>query len=492
MPQLLSLTRAARLAGLSRGELQDQIRKHRIETFEGKIAVDELVQAYPKINLERDPVLERVSLIKREARPKSHYTDHGLPEPEVMMARLHDFQSLLARTKATLNSTEQLLDEVTQRLEHASRFDDDATLRTEVTALGQRLREALDKAQSQPDRKAELFAKDAILRLVSAGVRVLPSGHEFFVEGKDSLLDAALRAGLHIDYGCSSGNCGTCKIRVTRGKVMKVRDHDFVLSAREQEQGYCLACSNTAVTDLVVEASEALSAADLPRQQIRCVVHRMETVSDDLSLVQVKTPRTQTLRFMAGQRVNVTLEDGHTREMAVASCPCDARNLQFLLRRRSADGFAEALLSGPKEQTVLVEGPQGDFLLEEEAMEPAVFVAVDDGFGPIKSLIEHAIAIDNAARMYLYRIDEIPHGSPLGNLCRSWDDALDNFSYRRLQPGTHPDEALQVIDSLCPSLEKCRLYVAGPSGWVREFTEAALACGAHADFIRADNMDAAI
>ncbi len=40
MPELLDIPRAARLAGISRGELQRHIRIGELETFEGKIAIN--------------------------------------------------------------------------------------------------------------------------------------------------------------------------------------------------------------------------------------------------------------------------------------------------------------------------------------------------------------------------------------------------------------------------------------------------------------------
>ncbi|MGB5494080.1 MAG: 2Fe-2S iron-sulfur cluster-binding protein [Sedimenticolaceae bacterium] len=487
MSQLLSLSRAARLAGVSRGELQATIRERNIQTFEGEIAVEDLLKAYPAIDMEHDPVLERIASIKAAAKPKSRYSDHWLPEPEVLMARLEEFQHVLMRTKATLNNMEQLLAEVTESLE-AVVGSDDQRVRETVVQLSGRLRQALQKAQTQTDRRAGIFARDAMLRFIAVSARILPSGHEFFVEGKDSLLDAALRAGLHLDYGCASGNCGACKVRVLKGKVRKIRAHDFVLSAREQEQGYCLACSNTAVSDVVIEASEALSAIDLPHQEIRCVLRKAEALSAGLNLVHVQTPRTHTLRFMAGQRVVMTLEDGKRRELAVASCPCDGRNLQFLLRRGVGDGFAETLLTGGHGQTLLIEGPQGDFLLEEEATEPAVFVAVGDGFAPIKSLVEHAIAIDNAASLHLFRVDDSPPGGQLDNLCRSWNDALDNFSYRRLAPDVGPAEAAQVIAEAFTDLARYRLYVAGPADFADDLVERLNALGVRAENTHADRI----
>ena len=483
MPQSLTLSRAARLAGVSRGQLQKRIRELGIEAFEGKIAEDDLIHAYPDLDLEYDPVLERVERIKASTRPKSRYTDDWMPEPEVLMARLQDFKQVLTRTKATLNGMEELLAEVAEQLGSMAESNGEE-LRESVERLAERLQQSLHKARTRSDRTAELFAKDAMLRFFAVSARLVPSGHEFFVEGRDSMLDAALRAGLHLDYGCSSGNCGSCKVRVLQGRVSKIRDHDFVLSAQEQEQGYCLACSNTAVSDVLLEANEALTVADLPHQRIRCPLRKIEPVSDDLYLLYVPTPRTKTLRFMAGQGVSVTLEDGQRRELDVASCPCDGRNLQFLVRRRSGDHFVDSLLAGGKGQTLLVEGPHGDFQLEEEAPEPAVFIAVGDGFAAIKSLIEQAIAIDNAIAMHLFRIDSVPPGSLLGNLCRSWDDALDNFVYQRMEPGASPELAMHAVTSSCGVLAKYRFYLAAPAEWADAFTKQIYEQGALENYIR--------
>ena len=52
------------------------------------------------------------------------------------------------------------------------------------------------------------------------------------------------------------------------GEVWRTRDHDYVLSGRETQMGYILTCSNTAVTDVVLEAAEAASVDDLPEQEI--------------------------------------------------------------------------------------------------------------------------------------------------------------------------------------------------------------------------------
>ena len=58
---------------------------------------------------------------------------------------------------------------------------------------------------------------------MSAVVRILPSGHEFVVEADESLLAAALRSGLALEFGCSNGSCGECKGLVTQGEGRPIR-----------------------------------------------------------------------------------------------------------------------------------------------------------------------------------------------------------------------------------------------------------------------------
>jgi CDP-4-dehydro-6-deoxyglucose reductase len=80
-----------------------------------------------------------------------------------------------------------------------------------------------------------------------------------------------------------------------------------------------------------------------------------------------------------------------------------------------------------------IKGPRGDFTLNEESPRSLVFVAGNAGFGPVKSLIEHAMALDVAEHIYLYWITTPGNSHYLENLCRSWDDALDNFHYSSLE-----------------------------------------------------------
>jgi len=456
MSRLLTLSRAARLVGVRRGELQSRIRNGELAAFEGMVSADELLRAYPHARLEGNAGLERFDAIKDTAFTR-HMRERLLPSTEVLVARLAEQGRERARVQAQLEHYRGIVEQLQARLRENP---DPAGLQA---WLRQRLEPAAPAGQAQP-----LLAQESFLRIMTAHVQVRPSGHEFFVDGNDSLLEAALRAGLSFDYGCSIGNCGKCKAKVASGQVHRTRHSDYVLTAAEKNAGVVLMCCHTALTDLVIEAREAHGAADMPLQTLDARIRSVSPLGEDVRLLHLQTPRSTRLRFLAGQSVSLALPDGTGCSFPVASCPCDERNLHFHVRRRRGEAFAERVFAGLQGvDAVRVEGPRGGFVLNEGSHRPLVFIADETGFAPVKSLIEHAMALDAAESLHLYWVASSPAGHYLDNLCRSWADALDNFRY---VPVTAPADAavtgvLQEVMRDHPRLGDCDVYIAAPSSW---------------------------
>ena len=457
MPRLLTLSRAARLVGVRRGALQSKIRSGELAAFEGMVSAEDLLRAYPQARLEDNSGLERFEAIKDAAFAR-RMRERLLPSSEVLVARLAELSRERAQVQAQLERYRAIVDGLQAKLREPG---DPAEL---LAWLKQRLEPA---AQGEPPQS--LLIRESILRIVTAHVQVKPSGREFLVDGNDSLLEAALRSGLSLDYGCSIGSCGKCKARIVSGQVHRTRHSDYALTAAEKNAGVMLMCCNSALTDLVIEAREAHGAADMPLQIIDARVKSVSPLGDDVRLLHLQTPRSNRLRFLAGQSASLSLADGVSASFPVASCPCDDRNLHFHIRRRAGDAFAERVfgrLEGV--DTVRVEGPRGEFVLNEDSHRPLVFIAGESGFGPIKSLIEHAMALDAAETLHLYWIACGAGGHYLDNLCRSWSDALDNFRYTPLTAkGALSDEAvlqglLQQLLQEHPRLADCDVYLAGP------------------------------
>lgn len=266
-------------------------------------------------------------------------------------------------------------------------------------------------------------------------IKIIPSNHLFEADENESLLEAALRAGLNINYSCATGGCGECKARVLAGSCHIKQASDYKLTEAQKHQNIVLMCSVNATSDLLIEAQEARTPADIPRQCIEARIAKLEKIGTEQVVLHVRTPRSKTLRFLAGQYITMSLagmpvEKVPPRDLAIASCPCNGMILQFHVQRDDSDPFSHYLfhnsISGG---SVQIEGPFGEFTLDEESKRPVVMVAQDTGFAPIKSLIEHAIALDLQQSMMLFWVAGSDKTHYLSNYCRSWEDALDRFVY---------------------------------------------------------------
>ncbi|MHB8667661.1 MAG: 2Fe-2S iron-sulfur cluster-binding protein [Burkholderiales bacterium] len=471
MQRRLSLSRAARLVGVARGALQQRIQRGELVSHDGTVSADDLLRLYPAAVLDSDAGFERVTKIKEEAFGR-RVRERMLPSQEILSQRLFAQSRELTDLRVHLQRYHAMVVRLRERLREAELRGTDAA-RASAARLGDFLDRELEAVLGGTEAPNALTVMDDMLRVMSAHVVIRPSRHEFFVDGADTILEAALRSGLALNYGCSNGNCGLCKARVVSGQVQKVRHQDYVLSEAEKQQGYTLLCSHTAVGDLVIEALESAEAGDIPPQQIVAQVKAIQTLDERLMLLHLQTPRSNRLRFLAGQ--NLTLTVGETSaQLPIASCPCDDRNLHFHIERNAEDGLARAVFSTLKVgDAVSLFGPWGDFVLRADSPRSILFLACDTGFAPIKSLLEHAMALEVSERLYLYWLATRPAGHYLANLCRSWADALDNFSYTPVVADAADAQALlRRVDAEHGELNAFDIYIAGSGAFVESAASA--------------------
>ena len=477
MTQLLTLSRAAQLIGVSRGSLQEKIRNGELAAYDGLVASEELLRVFPDMQLEVSGAFERVTQIKEQAFGK-RVRQRMLPSQEVLAQRLfaqgQELDSLrrhLARYHALVDSLRGRLDALGESGGELARMLDDGV----AAVLG----------NQEPEDTVAVM--DEMLRVMTAQVTVRPSGHEFFVEGSETILEAALHAGLAPSYGCGNGNCGLCKARVVAGETRQIRNTDYPLSEVERAQNYKLLCSHTAVTDLVIEIVEAQSAADIPEQQIVARVKSVSPLDAHTFLLHMQTPRTNRLRFMAGQSVTLGYAGGSADfrgDYPIASCPCDDRNLLFHVTRDdvdAGDGFAARLFAGALHagDAVDVWGPYGDFVLKADSGRALAFLCCDAGFAPVKSLVEHALAIDVFPAIAVCWVATRPSGQYLANQCRAWADALDGFEYLPVEAGDAAAAGLAAVGQLggLSGLAERDIYIAGSEAFVEAAVVALTSAG---------------
>jgi CDP-4-dehydro-6-deoxyglucose reductase len=466
MPRLLTVSRAARLVGVSRGTLQQQIQDGELPSFEGMVDIDDLTRAYPQVELEDNAMMEKIediidNALKRARGEKLRKLIS--PDLSTLAARVASLSKELARIKKQNEFLSQVLTDTQHSLLELERSSNPGAALSE-------LRTRIETTLAQPVEHIEdqLLIRDIVLRVMAAQVHLMPSGHEFFVEGNNSILEAGLSAGLALNYGCSNGNCGKCKAKLISGEVKKIRQHDFVITEADKNQGYILACSNTAISDIVLEADEATHANEIPLQKIPARVKKVEKLNNDLVVLHLRTPRTQRLRFLAGQKARLSAIGIEPIEYHIASCPCDEMNLQFHIYRQADNPLAEYVFNEiQNSESLNVEGPDGEFVLREDATRPLLFIAFNTGFAPIKSLIEHAMTLDVNEFSHLYWFHQADDKPYMHNLGRAWADAFDTFRYTpqhipNLASKNTVTECLTQIINDYPELSAFDIYACGP------------------------------
>ena len=457
MSHLLPLSRVAKLVGQSRHVLQEMIRSGTLDTFDGMIELGELLRAFPGVKWDDDAEFRRVTEIKDKAFAK-RVLERALPDKDVLAARLFELGNEYATAKALLMHYSNVLSWLDEKIDEIEE-DQSAETRHALHTVRAFLVRHLAETPPDAEKAQAIIAQERILKIMSAHVTIQPSGHEFFVESNDTILEAALRAGVSLNYGCSNGNCGDCRARLVSGEVKKVHAHDYVLKQAEKDAGVILLCSNAPVNDVVIEANVAV-ARDIPVQQIATKVKAVEVFNPRMAALHLLAPRSQRLRFLGGQSIRLSV-NGVSGRYAIASCPCEDRHIEVQVARNAEDAFSEAMFSSLKaNDTVDVEGPFGEFVLDEDTPRPLIFLAFGSGFAPIKSLIQHAMSLELAESMDLHWLaDEAGHYQD--NLCRAWADALDNFAYVPHAQTADVEAVMTRIVTDYPDLHRFDVYAAG-------------------------------
>lgn len=265
---------------------------------------------------------------------------------------------------------------------------------------------------------------------MSHRVTIESSGHQFDVEPGNTILRAALAAGIGLPYGCRNGACGACKGRVVSGQVDRGLYSEGALSGAELGKGYALFCCARPLSDLVIESREVDAVRDIPVKTLPARVQKMARLAPDVMLLQLKLPASERLQFLAGQYIDILLKGGRRRSFSIANAPETDECLELHVRRVPGGHFTTHVFETMKERDLLrLEGPHGGFHLREDGAKPVILLAGGTGFAPVKAMVEHAFHQKLLRPMTLYWGARDRAGLYLKSLAESWAASRAGFDY---------------------------------------------------------------
>ncbi|MEY3643104.1 MAG: hypothetical protein RLZZ149_1032 [Pseudomonadota bacterium] len=277
---------------------------------------------------------------------------------------------------------------------------------------------------------------------LSYQVELKMSGKTFLVEGDETVLEAALRQGINLPYGCKNGACGSCKGKLLSGKVSHGDHSQSALNPSDETAGATLLCCAHPQSNLLIDVREVQGGGDIPVRKVPCRINTIQFPSDDVAILKLQLPASERFQFLAGQYLEFLLKDNKRRAYSIASAPHEEGPLELHIRHLSGGLFTDPLFGQSsdgkqiKEKDILrFEGPLGSFFLQEESKKPMIFLASGTGFAPIKAILLHIQEKKIRREIYFYWGGRRPKDLYMDALCHDLHSHSQTFitppSYRR-------------------------------------------------------------
>lgn len=312
------------------------------------------------------------------------------------------------------------------------------------------------------------------------------------VQEGQTILDAALAAGIPYPHGCRSGRCCSCKSRLIEGEVELLQHSRFALSEEEKADGLILACRAVPQTDAAVAwlGSDDDDAVEAPRR-VEAIVSGLDDLTHDIKLVRISPVDGSPLLFTAGQYAQVGFDGVPARSYSMANRHGDD-SLEFHIRKVpggvTSQHVHEALKAGDK---LTLEFPLGSSYLRQHHSGPILCIAGGSGLAPIKSIVETALAHGMKQPIHVYFGARGARDLYLVEHFETLADRHNNLSFTAVLSDTQvaPHRHGFVTDAVAEDLadfDGWKAYVAGPPPMVDAAMAMAFARGLRPEDMHAD------
>ena len=313
-------------------------------------------------------------------------------------------------------------------------------------------------------------------------ITIAGSQTQFIAESRESILDAALRQGVHLPYGCRSGQCGACRARLVEGQVVPREGSgaDRAGAGETRPQQDILLCQTQADGDVTVAIRELPEAMKMPIQLLPARVESILPVSRSVTVLTLKTSAHSPLQFLPGQYVDFLLDGGKRRSFSLASSEIGSR-LEFHIRHLPGGLFSDKHMRNLRPRDIVrIEGPFGRFYLRDSGR-PLLFVAGGTGFAPVKAVLEQLWRGGRLQRrVFLYR--GVRHSSDLymEEIIAGWRARYPTFRYVPVVSDPHDDPQWtgrtglvhEAVLADVSDLVDFDVYACGPPVMVQALSEA--------------------
>ena len=319
----------------------------------------------------------------------------------------------------------------------------------------------------------------------------IANGPQFEAQPGETVLAAALRAGVALAYSCRTGRCSTCRCTIESGESLALADESG-LEPADRAAGAVLACVRTATSDLVL-GNVQLSDQNLPAAQtLPCRIDSLERVAEDVLVVRLRLPPSASFKFLPGQFIDLIAPVGQRRSYSLACADTTEQRLDLHVRAVPGGALSDYWFGRAQVNDLLrLHGPLGNFVLRSDiAGQPLVFLATGTGMAPVKSMVESLMHWPQAQRPEQVTVywggrtpadlyTDIGACAAVSRFVPVLSRAADSWQGAR-------GYVQQAFLDDAPDLTQTQVYACGSSAMVRSAQQCLLAAGLPANQFHAD------
>ncbi|POF34517.1 2Fe-2S iron-sulfur cluster-binding protein [Roseibium marinum] len=236
-------------------------------------------------------------------------------------------------------------------------------------------------------------------------IKIHPDGPVFDCREGDTILRAALRAGLGMPYSCNVGSCGNCRFELLDGEVLHQRTDAPAWSERDLKRNRWLGCQAAPKSDCTIKFRQDPSTVCRDRPEIRTAeLVSITPVTRDINEFTFRIPAQD--GFRPGQYALITPPDVEGgRAYSMANLAGDG-TWSFMIKRVPGGAATGCLFeqATPGDE-MTIDGPYGTAWLRADSERDIVLAAGGSGLSPMVSIARGALAqgmLDNQTLHFFY------------------------------------------------------------------------------------------
>lgn len=314
-------------------------------------------------------------------------------------------------------------------------------------------------------------------------------GNQILLDDDESVLEALLRQGHKIPYGCRSGVCQSCIMSSESSEGLAPAQKG--LTDTQKSLNYFLSCLCRPAEPMCIK-----SIADSGKM-VQAVVIDKRWLSDSVIRLRLRAPIT----YRPGQYITLWKGDEVARSFSLASHPKLNDYLELHIRRLP-DGKVSGWIADSVEvdDKIGIQGPIGQCIYSSKPHQPLLLTAVGTGLSPVYGILQDAlvnghigsinVVIGAAKPSHFYMVDELLKIASLHShvnlhlLTKEFEEEQHEYSF-----GNHSVQSEDIYDfcsNLVSGLSNARVYLCGAESFTRKMRKVCFLAGASMTNISSD------